>query len=55
MYLKCPVCGFSFGAFFTNDITEEEKKEIMSCPCGAVCEETEELHTNVWEPPKDLT
>lgn len=53
MYLKCPVCGFSFGVVFPDDITEKEKVEIMECPCGAMCEETEELHPNVWEPPKE--
>lgn len=53
MYLKCPVCGFSFGVVFPDDITEKEKAEIMECPCGAMCEKTEELHPNVWEPPKE--
>lgn len=55
MYLKCPVCGFSFGVFTTADITEEEKEEIMSCPCGAMCEEVEELYANVFELPKEET
>ena len=40
MYLKCPVCGFSFGVVFPDDITEKERVEIMECPCGAMCEET---------------
>lgn len=53
MYLKCPVCGFAFGVFFQDDLTEEEKKELMSCPCGAMCEETEELNANVLEPKEE--
>lgn len=53
MYLKCPVCGFAFGVFSTADLSAEEKKEIMRCPCGAMCEEVEELHANVFEPTKE--
>lgn len=41
MYLKCPSCGFEFGVFFADGITEEEKIELKRCPCGTMCEEIE--------------
>ena len=33
--LKCPDCGFEFSIGFPIDETEENKKEIRSCPCGS--------------------
>ena len=53
MYLKCSVCGFAFGVFSTVDLAAEEKQEIMRCPCGAMCEEVEELHANVLKPKEE--
>ena len=32
--MKCPECGFEFQAFFSEDETEEGKKEIRTCLCG---------------------
>lgn len=32
--LRCPNCGFFFSVDFPDDITEEERKEIFTCPCG---------------------
>lgn len=32
--LKCPDCGFEFSVGFPVDETEENKKELRSCPCG---------------------
>lgn len=49
MYLKCPNCGFSFGFFGTEDLTEEEITEIKTCPCGTMMVETEYLEANVLE------
>lgn len=43
MNLKCPNCGFAFGADFPDDETEENIKEIKTCPCGCLMEETEHL------------
>ena len=37
--LKCPNCGFFFSVEFPDDISEEEKREIYTCPCGAMMEE----------------
>lgn len=37
--LKCPKCGFFFSIGFPDDITEEEREEIFSCPCGSTMEE----------------
>lgn len=37
--LKCPECGFFFCVDFPDDISEEEKKELYKCPCGADMEE----------------
>lgn len=43
-YLKCPKCGFAFGMFIDEkDLTEEEIKDLMTCPCGTMMEETETL------------
>lgn len=33
--LKCPDCGFFFSIDFPDDISEEERKEICTCPCGS--------------------
>ncbi len=33
--LKCPDCGFEFSIGFPIDETEENKKELRSCPCGS--------------------
>ena len=32
--LECPNCGFEFSVMFDADESEENKKEIRSCPCG---------------------
>ena len=32
--LKYPDCGFEFSVGFPVDETEENKKELRSCPCG---------------------
>lgn len=37
--LKCPDCGFFFSIGFPDNITDEERREIFSCPCGATMEE----------------
>ena len=37
--LKCPDCGFFFSIEFPDDISEEERKEICTCPCGSMMEE----------------
>lgn len=47
MFLKCPKCGFSFGIFWPEDLSEEEITDLKTCPCGALMEETEELYANV--------
>lgn len=39
--LKCPKCGFFFSVGLPDDITEEERKEALTCPCGAMMEEVE--------------
>lgn len=48
MNLKCPNCGFSFGAGFDDDEPEEIKREIMTCPCGTMMEQVEKLEFNVF-------
>ena len=53
MYLKCPSCGFEFGVFFADGITEEEKIELKRCPCGTMCEEIEFFGRGKSEPPKE--
>ena len=50
--LKCPRCGFSMGAY-CSDITEEERIEIYTCPCGEMMVETDELEAMVWEGASD--
>lgn len=42
MFLRCPKCGFSFG-LFTDETDEEILKELMTCPCGCMMEETDSL------------
>lgn len=37
--LKCPNCGFFFSVDFHDDISEEEREELYTCPCGAMMEE----------------
>lgn len=37
--LKCFDCGFFFSIDFPDDISEEERKEICTCPCGSMMEE----------------
>ena len=49
MNLRCPNCGFAFGVYCNDDITEEEKTGLMTCPCGTLMEQTEELHAVVLE------
>ena len=39
--LKCPKCGFFFSVGLPDDITEEERKEAITCPCGVMMEEVE--------------
>ena len=41
--LKCPVCGFRFVVGVSDDITEEELREIKECPCGAEMEERDDI------------
>lgn len=33
--LKCPNCGFFFCVDFPDDISDEERKDLYTCPCGA--------------------
>ena len=51
MFLRCPKCGFSFG-LFTDETDKKILKELMTCPCGCMMEETDLLHA-VNEPPKE--
>ena len=44
MNLYCENCGFAFGADIPDDETEENIKEIKTCPCGTLMTETEQLH-----------
>lgn len=39
--LVCPVCGFFYSISFPDDITQEERDEIYSCPCGAKMQEVD--------------
>lgn len=39
--LRCPNCGFFFSVDFPDDITEEERKEIFTCPCGEMMDEVD--------------
>ena len=39
--LRCPNCGFFFSVDFPDDITEEERKEIFTCPCGKMMDEVD--------------
>ena len=39
--LHCPNCGFFFSVDFPDDITEEERKEIFTCPCGEMMDEVD--------------
>ena len=32
--IECENCGFEFSVMFNADESEENKKEIRSCPCG---------------------
>jgi DNA-directed RNA polymerase subunit RPC12/RpoP len=32
--IKCETCGFEFSVGFNENETEENKKELRSCPCG---------------------
>lgn len=49
MNLICPNCGFAFGIGFPDDETDENIKEIMTCPCGCMMEQTDTLHPNSWK------
>ena len=42
MNLKCPNCGFAF-RLDTRTKDKEELKELMTCPCGTLMENTDEL------------
>lgn len=48
--LYCPVCGFSFGAGVPDNISAEELTEVMTCPCGQLMEEVDELKPMEFEP-----
>lgn len=37
--LKCPNCGFFFCVDFPDDISEEDRKDLYTCPCGETMEE----------------
>jgi hypothetical protein len=39
--LKCPKCGFFFSVGLPANITEEEREEALTCPCGTRMEELE--------------
>lgn len=47
MNLVCPNCGFAFGIAMPDDEPEENVREIMTCPCGAMMIKTERLHGNI--------
>ena len=49
MNLKCPNCGFAFGVSCDDDISEEEKTILMTCPCGTPMEETDYIEAIVLE------
>ena len=44
MNLRCPNCGFSFGADIPDDETEGNIIEIKTCPCGTMMVETDILY-----------
>lgn len=46
MHLLCPECGFAFGILCPDDLSEEEVREIMTCPCGAMMVRTGALYGN---------
>ena len=52
MNLRCPKCGFAFGADIPDDTSKEEIKEIKECPCGAMMEETDRLYA-MFDPDDD--
>ena len=37
--LKCPKCGFFFSVSLPEDISEKDREEAFTCPCGAMMEE----------------
>ena len=37
--LKCPKCGFFFSVSLPDDISEEDRREALTCPCGTMMEE----------------
>jgi hypothetical protein len=39
--LKCPKCGFFFSVSLPANITEEEREEALTCPCGTRMKELE--------------
>ena len=41
--LRCPNCGFSFGLGYPDDEPPESLNELMTCPCGTLMVEVEEL------------
>lgn len=47
--LKCRNCGFAFGVAFPDDLTDEEKTEIRTCPCGTLMDFTDHLEGIVLE------
>lgn len=34
--LRCPECDFEFQVCFPDSETEEDKKELQTCPCGSL-------------------
>ena len=36
--LECSNCGFGYSVIFDADESEENKKELRSCPCGCEME-----------------
>lgn len=47
--LKCRNCGFAFGVAFPDDLTDEEKTEVRTCPCGTLMDFTDHLEGIVLE------
>jgi len=37
--LRCPDCGFFFSVGLPDDITDEERAMVYSCPCGGTMQE----------------
>ena len=52
--LVCPKCGFAFGVCYSReDLSYEELKELMICPCGTMMIKTGHLFGNVIKADED--